>query len=667
MYIDNRRELPNETITDRLFNRTLTECHTGIDTCTWLLEPEDRQEMFFKNLETAQKETNCTVWTTQETIAEIQSKLNDPKLSPTANRAIAYLHKMEREHRIIIYQQSSQHCDRRPFADPVFLARLLENRDASVALITQDRALACDVMQLNDFQSVRGCRIMVYRVNGAGRLTRFALLKNGEGKYVDPRTTGLYVSQGTPASSADNTPAPKPELNPGDMVWGERGITLTLGEELSQGAESSVFVVAGSPDLLVKVFNQPSQRKTEKCKLLRESKFPCAEAVLPLELIYDQHGSFRGYTMKCINGVEVSRLFTQNGRTKYASSWNRQHYALLAQKLAQTIFDFSQGGLLVADISPSNFLVGYNESGVLDPNKVFAIDLDSAQFGSERLGCIYPPDGITPDYAAPEFLRGGIDDQQLRNQASVIYSASLLCLQCCMCGVHPFRKCMENGRMATVAQAIAQGAFPYSSGNDFRQATAPSGADKLWSNMSADAKQFFYHLFQQGGQYNAVDKRPGLLMLVKTMHSYVSWIGRVDNQQRYPEILSLEPAQLKPFYARCSHPDCPHPQTEFIVSSYRSDGRYYCPECLDKIRSQRAVTQTSAPRSTAPHATTFIQQSRLSTTHHISNPMPTAAIAQAAIPVQTPNVSNQPASNQHDNFVTRFSNGVRRVRSWLVS
>lgn len=668
---ETRREMPTNPATDYLFNRTLTECYTAIDTCSWLLEPEDRQEMFFHNLEVAQRETNCTVWTTQETISEIQSKLNDPKLAATANRAIAYLHRMEREHRIIIYQASSQQNGRRPFADPVFLARLLENRDASVALITQDRALACDVMQLNDFQSVRGSRIMVYRVNGGGRLARFYLLKNEEGKYVDPRASGLFVSQPLPAASVDNTPVPKPELQPGDMVWGNRGIPVTLGEERYQGAESSIFTTTDNPEILVKVFNSPSQRKAEKCKLLCESKFPCAGAVLPLELVYDHQGNFRGYTMKHINGVEVSRLFTENGRTRHAPSWNRQHYALLAQKLAQTICDFSSAGLLIADISPSNFLVGFNESGVLDPGKVYAIDLDSAQFGSEQSGFIYPPDGITPDYAAPEFLRGGVNDQQLRNQAAVLYSASLLCLQACMCGVHPFRKCTENARTCTVPEAIAQSAFPYSAGTDFRQATAPSGADRLWSNMSAEVKQYFYQLFQQGGQFNAVDRRPGLQTLVKTMNSYVYWIGRAENQQRYPEILSLVPANLKPYYARCANPDCAHPKNEFVVTNYRSDGRYYCPECLDRIRSQRAAAPSRASRPAAA----LVQQENPS--HYDSVPlMPVPETVHRDPPGPViefdPSPSHRdrmmrPQYSEHNGFAARFSQRIRRVKSWLVS
>ena len=647
-----------------LFSRTLYEYHTGIDTCTWLIEQEDRQLAFFENLEAAQRETGCTVWTTSEVIAEIQSKRDDPRLADTAARALNYLRRMQSENRIVIYHRaSSQAAESRPFADPVFLARLLENRDISVALITQDRALACDVMQLNDFRSVRGRRIMVYRINGAGLPARFTLLKDEEGRYVDPRSTGLFVDSETPVSDADNTPVPRRNLCPGDTIWGERGTVHRLGEEISQGAESSIFAINGSPDLLVKIFSQPSQRKTDKCRTLREASFPCRGAVLPQELVYDMDGNFRGYTMKRVHGVELSRLFTQNGRTIHAPSWTRLEYVRLAHSLAKLVFNFSIGGLLIADISPSNFLVGYNASGILDPENIFALDLDSAQFGSSRLGRVFPPDGITPDYAAPEYLRGGIRDTDLRTQASVVYSAALLCLQCCMCGVHPFRKCMENGRITTVAQAISQGAYPYSSGSDLRQAVAPSGADKLWSNMSSDAKQFFHHLFQQGGQFNPVDKRPSMNALVRTTQNYLFWINKSENQLRYPEILSLEPTALKPYYAHCANRDCSHPQDEFMVTVYRKDGRYYCPDCLNKIRSARGIGQqtVSATAETPAVAAGSLPPVRPLPVRDI-RPMAPVPTPQFAASAAQQSVSPQPGQSLSD----RFSAGFRKMKTWLI-
>ena len=206
--------ITNQASENKFFQSLLSTHHVGIDTCVWLLDPEDRQKMFFANLEEAQKATNSTVWTTEETVLELQSKLPDETLGPVATRALSYMEGMAQENRLIVYQASEDHAQRRPFADQAFLSRLLENRDASVALLTQDRALACDILQMNDFQSVRGRRIKVYRINGAGKPSGFNLLKTADGKYIDPKSTGLYASFGTGMAQADAAPVPRPELTP---------------------------------------------------------------------------------------------------------------------------------------------------------------------------------------------------------------------------------------------------------------------------------------------------------------------------------------------------------------------------------------------------------------------------------------------------------------------
>jgi len=606
MSLYQRNAAAHQDRADAMFSNVLNEYHTGMDANIFLLEPEDRQRAAFQNIDNAQKASGAVLWTTEEALREVESKLDSPRpgLAQAARNAMAQIQQMVTENRLVVYRAASDSARRRRFADATFLARLVENApEVPIALITLDSDLAASAMnlKLNIEPSVRHKPIAVYRVNGVGNLAWFNFIRTAEGRYVNPRNSLLHVENGVPVSRMDSSQQPLPAMDEGDQLFTPDGRAYCLGEELNSGGEATIFKIEGNPDHLIKVFSQYSERKTAKCRLLARAaaSFPCPGAVLPQELLYDDQGVFRGYVMPKVNGVELTRLFTYRGQQNYASFWNRSHYARLAATIADMMRDFSLAGLHIGDVAPANILVGYGDSGTLSPEKVFFIDLDSAQFGSAETG-IFPPDGLTPEYAAPEYLHQGVDVDELRSAGSMVFSASLLCLQTIMCGVHPFRKTiLEEGQTLNVAQSIADSAFPYSAGADSRKAISPDGADKLWSNLSSDTKRFFYDLFQRGGATNAVNQRPSFFGLSRVLNGYANWIQRPETQRRYPEALSLMPQALKPFYARCAHYGCKTPDAEFAVTSFRSDGRYFCPDCQERIRRNRRPAEP-APAAPAP-------------------------------------------------------------------
>lgn len=577
---------------DAMFSGIAKDYHTGIDTTIFLIEPEARQAATFRNLDNAQLTSDAVFWTTEDTLAEVKSKFDSPRpgLAKAAKAAWQQIEKMVDEHRLIIYQTPN----RRRFADAAFLARLVENcPDVPIALLTLDSDLAVSMMNVhqNIAPSVHHKPIAVFRVNGSGNPAWFNFIRTAEGRYVNPRNSPLRVDNGTPRAQTDSTLRPLPEVEAGDPMWSPEGEVFLTESLLAEGGEACIFTLKDHPDHLAKLFTQISDRKEAKCRLLSQAKsdFPCPGAVLPETLLYDAQGRFRGYVMHKVHGVELTRLLTYRGQQAYAGFWNRAHYANLAAAIADKLRDFSLAGLHIGDIAPANILVGYNDSGTLSSDKIFFIDLDSAQFGSNKTG-IFPPDGLTAEYAAPEYLLEGVTCDDLRTQGSMVFSAALLCLQLCMGGVHPFRKTVtQEGRSFSIAQSIAESAFPYSAGSNSRKALSPDGAEKLWSNLSSDMKRFFYDLFQRGGSTNALDRRPSFFSLSKVLNGYVNWIERPDTQKRYPEALSLTPQALKPFYARCAHHACRTPEAEFVVTEFRSDGRYFCPDCLERIRNSRSA------------------------------------------------------------------------------
>lgn len=664
MTMQNQRT--NSAYQDRagnFFMTVLTDSHVGVDTCSLLVGPADRQNMLFANIDNAQRASGAVIWTLEDSLREVESKTHDenPELRQLAINAMNQINRMLAEYRLVVY--ASEASGRRPFADPGFLSRLVQHcPDVPISLITQDSDLACSF--LNVAQELRGTISMkpcaVYRVNGGGNLNRFTMLRTAEGKFVNPKNSPLHVEDKTPVATVDNTPRPMAEMYTDEYLWSSEGRTFQLGEEIANGGEGTIFEINGSPDLVAKIFLEPSERKQAKVELLCRAarKFPCPEAVMPQEILYDAEGAFRGYLMKKVNGVELTRLFTSRGQQKYASHWDRRQYAQLASVLANVFRDCSMAGLELADVAPGNFLIGFSDSGVLTPDKVFVLDVDSAQFGSRETG-LFPADGLTPEYGAPEYLRLGVTPDQRRSPKSQVFSASLLCLQVAMVGTHPFRKTTEEGQTLSIPESIAAGAFPYSSGTDNRRATAPTGADKLWSNMCSDLKRYAYDLFQQGGATNALEKRPTLFAMSKAFRNYYNWVMKPETLSRFPEAWSVAPAALKPFYTRCAHRQCATPDREFQVTQFRSNGKYFCPDCQARMQQFRTPPVQTAQ---VVKAETVVPAAPVT---RPVQPAPAARPAQPvpmSHPVQAAPAAPRPAGKNGQGNQGSF---MRRMADWL--
>lgn len=637
----------------------MTNTHLAVDSSSWLLGPKDRQELLFKNIDVAQRISGAVLWIQEENLREVESKTHsdDPELRELAINALNKMNQMIAEYRLVVY--ASDAPNQRPFADAAFLARLVQNcPETPIGLITQDGDLACSflnvVQDLRRTVNMKPC--MVYRVNGAGNITRFNLLRTSEGKFVNPKNSPLHMMDKTVAAQVDDTPQPMADMSTDEWLWSPEGHTYQLGEEIADGGEGTIFEINGCPDVVAKVFAAPSKRKQAKVELLCRAakKFPCPEAVMPQELLFDATGAFRGYLMMRVNGVELTRLFTSRGQERYVPHWDRRQYAHLASVLANLYRDFSLAGLEIADVAPGNVLIGYNDSGALDPEKVFFIDVDSAQFGSKETG-VFPPDGLTPEYGAPEYLRLGVAPDQLRSPKSQVFSASLLCLQVAMVGVHPYRKTTEEGQTLSIPESIAAGAFAYGSGADNRHATAPTGADRLWSNMCSDLKRYAYDLFQQGGATNALQTRPSFFAMAKAFGNYDNWLKKPETLARFPEACSVAPAALKPFYTRCSNPQCKTPEAEFLVTKFRSSGRYDCPECLAR-RQQRYVPQAAPAAQVGANQQPRPAQAAPARPAVNQQPRP----AQAAPAVR-------PAANQQGPAANQGNQGgfMRKVANWF--
>lgn len=571
--------------TERL-NFILTSSFVGIDTASWIVDPLERQTAFLENLKQALDETKTVIWTTSHCIAELKDMLSDPDLQEAARRALAFIEETQASDKIVVYECGPVDQEKKAFADPTFLSALLRNRtEAHVSLITQDGDLAANAIKLETFDSVRGGRIFVYRVDGYGWPVRYNLFRTTDGEEISPKRSGLRCRWGTPMADVGNEDRPVSNHHEQEILWSSHGTVYTLEQNLASGKDSDVYTVQNMPELVIKVFHAPSKNKEAKCKLLTTSDFSPWQAVMPLDVLYNKDGDFCGITMQRVHGCTLEELLTENGRYQYAAGWDRLDFARLALQITEVVTNLNIGGLKLMDLHPANFIVGNNlPTGKRDPLSVRVLDLDSAQFGNEETG-IFAADPIDVNYAAPEYLRGGLDLAERFSNATWMYHLSLLVFRCVMAGLHPFES--ATGRNITVEQAIVDGTFPYGSGHNLHGVYPPEAGSKLWSNMSSGLKAFFSRIFTQGDQYNAFKDRPAVFALIKELKNYINWLRKEEVIARYPEVRSLTPFRNKPYYATCANKSCKDKTREFVIRHYRPDGRYFCPQCWEDEQNRR--------------------------------------------------------------------------------
>lgn len=569
------------------FSSILTNAFTGIDSSTWMIDPLERQNAFLNHLQSALDESGAAVWTTDHCLQELRGKLSDPDLASIAANALRFIEGLTASGQLKIYEYGQLTPGRKAFADPTFLSALLTKRpDCPLGLITQDGDLAASAVKLEELRAVMGKKIYIYRINQSGLPVRFRLFQTGEGEWISPKRSGLKPRFAVALSESSSTPRLFRTIRERDTVYGSCATPYELEELLHKGGESSIYTVKNIPQLVVKLFHAPSRRTEDKCRLLVSSRFSAYRSASPLDLVYDDDGSFRGYTMPRLHGCTLEQLMTPTGRSKLAPDWNRLDFARAAFTICRLIENLQLGGLLMLDVHPSNLLFEYDlHSGRLNPEAAWILDLDSAQFGSDETG-ILSSDSLSPAWSAPELLCGA-ELQQPPTSRTLVYSLAITAFQCIMAGLHPFRSAV--GIAVSPEEAIRTGQFPYGSRGRASVMLPPSAGCKLWSNLGASTKTFFLELFQAGGRYYALSDRPTLRMLTKELQNYEKWLQKDSVLVRYPEVLSLQPLSPKPFYTTCANDSCRNKEREFPITRHRADGRYYCPQCREAIRQRAEV------------------------------------------------------------------------------
>ena len=573
---------------------------TGLDTNVFMPTGNPaRSQIFFANLREALQMTAKQLWMPEEVILEISNMAMNPSHRQNAENASQLIAELSACGKLIIYKLDPQNCG---CARNAFINIINQvPSTVRVGIITQSGRLVSAIRKHKQANPA-SCQVDYMRVNERGFLSYFVEDphrqpgRSASQVTLPPQETvpQLLRSAPVPAASTSHDTAVvlKDEIIPlsthpttDDRIQDRHNHTYTLGKSRAYGREATIYNIVEDPGHVAKIFEQPTTYKARKVAYLSEIRVQ--GAILPEALLYSE-GKFVGYLMRKVNGVSVSALESDEGLALHAPSWNRVSFVRVAKDFVKTANALSTYGIMLGDISPDNIMVEKNAEGILDPGRIACIDIDSAQIRipNEKT---YPADGVTPIYTSPRILTNGLNPGDLREDSDFRFSVLLMTAYLCLGAVHPFRAYREDDQSATLEEAIRAGEFPFGTTDRDRSFFSLSPAQALFSNMPVGLKQLFMDTFQVGNAKADPAKYPVIDEIAHQLNNYLNWITAPVNLAKYPEIQSLYPQHLKPYYVKCTNGcgvfKAGYPGLEEPGDAVKIQEHWFCPTCAAALQT----------------------------------------------------------------------------------
>ena len=311
-------------------------------------------------------------------------------------------------------------------------------------------------------------------------------------------------------------------------LYASGGDRIDLGPELGRGGEGAVFEVSGRPEVVAKVYHEPtSSEKGQKLERMSESGAGSLSSVSawPISTLRARiDGPVLGIVMPRVGSrSEAHMLYNPQSRRQEFRRADYRFLVHVAANVARAVAVVHSHGHVVGDINHSGVLVAPDGT-------VRLIDCDSFQvsFGGRTFRC----DVGVPEYTPPE-LQGAQLSQTDRTVNHDAFGLAVLIFQLLFMGRHPFSGTYEGKEQLPIGQAIREGRFAYGPGAATRGMRLPKTAIAL-DTVSSPVAHLFASAF-----LGAPKDRPsaaqwssslgGLLQSLRTCSSHpehVYWTGR---------------------------------------------------------------------------------------------------------------------------------------------
>lgn len=311
-------------------------------------------------------------------------------------------------------------------------------------------------------------------------------------------------------------------------VFDDRGGEYILGERLSKGGQGTIVRIKGNARQIVKLANtKASDPATTRWaqQVARIRYLPVQDLGLPvvMPLAYI-HKPRPGYVMELMEGlvpleslmVEFDEAMREGRELEgFVQSGGLGRRLALLARLARVLASLHGLGIAHGDLSPKNVFV----SSTHEHAQVWLIDVDNLCYAVRNSSLqIY-----TPDYGAPELLRGDLGVSTYTD----IWSFAVIAFQL-LTHLHP----LKSGRLidddAELEADALKGGYPWIDHPEDDRNRADSGLD-LALVCTPELRRLFDQCFRQG--LNEPSERPVMAEWAEAFESAAAMQVRCDHHE----------------------------------------------------------------------------------------------------------------------------------------
>lgn len=348
-------------------------------------------------------------------------------------------------------------------------------------------------------------------------------------------------------------------------VFDDRGGEYILGERLSKGGQGTIVRIKGNARQIVKLSNDEADASTKIAwarQLERIRYLPVQDKGLPVVMPVAYISKPRpGYVMELMEGlVPLESLMTEfddamsEGRELQGfvqSGGLGRRLALLA-RLARVLASLHGLGIAHGDLSPKNVFVSSTHAHA----QVWLIDVDNLCYAVRNSSLqIY-----TPDYGAPELLRGEMGVSTYTD----IWSFAVIAFQL-LTHLHPLKSGMLIDDDVELEAEALKGGYPWIDHPNDDRNRADSGLDRTLV-CTPDLQRLFDQCFRQG--LNEPTERPVMAEWAEAFEAAAAIQVRCDHHDHCcGGTFYWNPARNCPFCAQVAPEDHQVLLRHFVVAA----------------------------------------------------------------------------------------------------
>lgn len=422
------------------------------------------------------------------------------------------------------------------FADNVFKTVFTQKRlQYNMVLVTQDKALTEDILQLNNSKADKANKVRVFKLKKDSTLADAEKITVKKPGYSFEAETPMFEIKKTPISRPDVPLKAKSFPKVGEDVYTSKGAVRLISVVSETGGEGMVYRTENGDICKIYHPSKLSLNRKEKIELMVKKRISHEGICWPTEVVYNSNKEFVGYLMPEAKGKELNNLFLKPLLAKNFPDWTKRETVQLCITILEKINYLHHHNIIMGDLNPRNVLV-------VSPKEVYFVDCDSYQLNK------YPCEVDVDHFRAPELI-GKDMSKQMRTLGNESFAIATLLFMIMIPGKPPYAQTGSG----TPEEDIAKMIFAYPKGAEKKGVVAPGHWRFCWSHLSYDIKEAFYNTFQGGEVYSKEEDRLSSRDWLEKMKKYAYVLEKlIENDEQSGWIFPTDYKKIKDVpYATC--------------------------------------------------------------------------------------------------------------------